>query len=170
MNHPRHWKIVIPVKPKAVQAVRGGRRGFYADRKIIAWKKLIQPYIKKACMGTSPSKLPIRAMSLRYIFKLPQTAPPHIVKFVEQGGYVPYLMQIDITDNLSKGVIDVCKGIVFEDDSQIWDMSEVKKLYGTSDRIELEFEETPDVVMLHAKGEKCSEQTNSLSGDAELAF
>ena len=111
MNKPRHWKIVIPVKPKAVQAVRGGRRGFYADKKVLAWKDSIRPYIRKACKGL-PSKLPIRAMSLRYIFKLPQTAPPHIVKFVEQGGYVPYLMQIDITDNLSKGVIDVCKGIV----------------------------------------------------------
>ena len=168
MNKPRHWKIVIPVKPKAVQAVRGGRRGFYADKKVLAWKDSIRPYIRKACKGL-PSKLPIRAMSLRYIFKLPQTAPPHIVKFVEQGGYVPYLMQIDITDNLSKGVIDVCKGIVFEDDSQIWDMSEVKKLYGTSDRIELEFEETPDVVMLHAKGEKC-EPEDRLSDDSELAL
>lgn len=170
MKTPRHWKIVIPVKPKAVQAVRGGRRGFYADKKVIAWKEMIRPYIKKACKGTVPSKLPIRAMSLRYIFKLPQTAPPHIVKFVEQGGYVPYLMQIDITDNLSKGVIDVCKGIVFEDDSQIWDMNEVKKLYGTSDRIELEFEETPDVVMLHAKGEKCNEPKDALPSDSDLAF
>lgn len=165
---PRHWKIVIPVRPKAVQAVRGGRRGFYADKKVLAWKNVIRPYIRRVCKGP-PSKLPIRAVALRYIFKLPQSAPKHIVKFVEQGGYVPYLMQIDITDNLSKGVIDVCKGLVFEDDSQIWDMSEVKKLYGINDRIELEFEETPDVVLLHAKGEKC-ESENQLQGDGALGF
>lgn len=169
MTEPRHWKIIIPVRPKAVQAVRGGRRGFYADKKVIAWKNLIRPFIQSACSG-SPSLLPIRAVSLRYIFKLPNDAPKHIKQFVAQGGYVPYLMKTDITDNLSKGVIDVCKGIVFDDDSQIWDISETKKLYGTSDRIELEFEETPDVTRLAAKGEQCREHRNEVLLDRSPEF
>lgn len=166
---PRHWKIVIPVRPKAVQAVRAGRGHFHADRKVRIWKDSIRPFIQRCCAG-SPSSLPIRATALRYIFELPQYAPLHIRKYVEQGGYVPYMQKVDITDNLSKGVIDVCKGFVFEDDSQIWHVCDTMKLYGTSNRIELEFEETPDVVLLHAKGEMCGDSEDQISGDGEYTF
>ena len=69
-------------------------------------------------------------------------------KYVNEGGIVPYLAPADLTDNLSKGVVDVCKGLVFEDDSQIWHIADAVKLYGIEDHIELEFEETPDVMML----------------------
>ena len=166
---PRHWKIVIPVRPKAVQSARSGRGHFHADRKVIAWKNSIRPFIAKSCKG-SPSALPIRVIALRYIFQTPQYAPLHIRKYIEQGGYVPYLQKVDLTDNLSKGVIDVCKGYVFEDDSQIWNVCDTMKLYGTSDRIELEFEETPDVVLLHAKGETVHDTPDQVFGDGEFDF
>ena len=145
---PRHWQIYIPVRPKAVQSSRGDRGHFHVDSKVKKWKKAIEPYIRMACRGEAPSKLPIRAVALRYYYRLPKNARKDIRKYVNSGGIVPYLAPADLTDNLSKGVVDVCKGLVFEDDSQIWHIAEAVKLYGIEDHIELEFEETPDVMML----------------------
>lgn len=161
---PRTWKISIPVRPKAVQSVRSGGRHFHADPKVIRWKNEIRPYIEKACMGLPPSKLPIRVVALRYYYHLPKTAKKAVVEHIKAGGIVPYLAPADITDNLNKGVIDVCKGIVFEDDAQIWLINgEITKQYALDDHIELEFEETPGVMLID--GKTAGEQSNEVSHD-----
>jgi len=147
-SSPRHWQIYIPVRPKAVQSARHTGKFVYVDPKVRKWKQEIEPYIKMACHGEPPSTLPIRAVALRYFYKLPKNAKKAIRKALEDGATIPYLAPADLTDNLSKGVVDVCKGIVFEDDSQIWHIAEAVKLYGIEDHIELEFEETPDVIVL----------------------
>ena len=152
MTEPRSWHIVIPIRPKAVQSVRGSGGHFHVDPKVRAWKESIRPYIVQACGGQPASKLPIRVVALRYFFRLPKSAKKSVIKYVQEGGVVPYLTVPDITDNLNKGVIDVCKGIVFEDDSKIWIMDGVvTKQYALEDRIELEFEETPDVMTIDGK-------------------
>lgn len=149
---PRTWRIVIPVRPKAVQSVRSGGRHFHPDPKVIKWKNAIRPYIEQACAGTAPSKLPIRVVALRYYYHLPTTAKKAAKEHLAAGGIIPYLAPADITDNLNKGVIDVCKGLVFEDDAQIWMIDGiVTKQYATEDRIELEFEETPGVMLIDGK-------------------
>lgn len=165
MEH-RTWKINIPVRPKAVQSARGDRGHFHVDPKVRKWKDEIRPYIRADSPGR-PSKMPIRAVALRYYYRLPKTASKKIQRYVESGGLVPYLAPVDITDNLSKGVIDVCKGIVFEDDSQIWHIAEVQKLYGLTDHIELEFEETPDVVLINGKTGNSLELENKVQGNGE---
>ena len=77
-----------------------------------------------------------------------QAAKEHLAA----GGIIPYLAPDDITDNLNKGVIDVGKGLGFEDDAQIWMIAGVvTKQYATEDRIELEFEETPGVMLIDGK-------------------
>lgn len=144
MTKARHWLIEIPVRPKAVQSSRGARGHFHVDPKVRKWKDSIRPYIMAACSG-QPSTLPIRAVRLWYFYRLPKSAKKKLVSFVEAGGVIPYLAPADLTDNLSKGVIDVCKGIVFEDDSQIWQIKDVRKLYDKTDHMLLEFEETPDI-------------------------
>jgi len=152
MNEPRSWNIYIPVRPKAVQSSRSGRGHFHADPKVTAWKNAIRPYIVQACGGQPPSKLPIRVVALRYFYKLPKAARKNAIKVVQEGGIVPYLAPADITDNLNKGVIDVCKGLVFEDDAQIWIIDGVvTKQYALDDHMELEFVETPDVVLVNGK-------------------
>ena len=148
MAEPRHWQIYIPIRPKAVQSSRGDRGRFHVDPKTRKWKDAIRPFIERACLGTKPSTLPIRAVALRYYYRLPTSAKKAARKYLEEGGIIPYLAPADLTDNLSKGVIDVCKGLVFEDDSQIWHIADAVKLYGIEDHIELEFEETPEVFTL----------------------
>ena len=145
----RTWHIVIPVRPKAVQSVRSGGRHFHADPKVTRWKNSIRPYIEDACAGMPPSKLPIQVVALRYYYRLPKSAKKSVVEYVRSGGIIPYLAPADITDNLNKGVIDVCKGFVFEDDAQIWLINgEITKQYALDDHIELEFRETPGVMLI----------------------
>ena len=143
---------MIPVRPKAVQSSRGDRGHFHVDPKVRRWKDSIRPYIVQACCGEPPSKLPIRVVALRYYYHLPKTAKKRVYEYIHNGGIIPYLAPADITDNLNKGVIDVCKGLVFEDDAQLWLINgEVTKQYALEDRIELEFEETPDVMLVDGK-------------------
>lgn len=152
MSEPRSWHIEIPVRPKAVQSSRKGRTHFHADPKVTAWKNAIRPYIVQACGGQAPSKLPIRVVGLHYYYRLPKTAKKGVIKFVQDGGVIPYLAPADITDNLNKGVIDVCKGLVFEDDAQIWIIDGVvTKQYALEDHMVLDFIETPDVVLVNGK-------------------
>ena len=131
-----------------MQSSRGDRGRFHVDVKVRKWKDAIRPYIQAATTG-APSKLPIRATTLRYCYRLPKTTKKRIVEYVRNGGVIPYLAPADLTDNLSKGVVDVCKGIIFEDDSQIWQMANAEKVYGLADCIELGFEETPDVMLIN---------------------
>ena len=92
---------------------------------------------------------PNQSCRITLYFRLPKSAKKSVIKYVQEGGIIPYLTVPDITDNLNKGVIDVCKGLVFEDDSKIWIMDGcVTKQYALEDRIELEFEETPDVMTI----------------------
>lgn len=146
----RTWRIYIPVRPKAVQSVRGGSRGFYADHKVRKWKDAIRPYIKAACDGP-PTGLPLQVTQIRYEFKYPQRTPRNMRRFIESGGIVPYIGTADITDNLAKGVIDTCAGLVFENDKQIWRTCEIMKLYKPADGIYVEFAETPDVVLIDGR-------------------
>lgn len=152
MTEPHSWHVVIPIRPKAVQSSRGDRGHFHVDPKVRRWKESIRPYIVQACGGRPASKLPIQVVGLRYYYRLPKAAKKSVVKYVQDGGIIPYLAPADITDNLNKGVIDVCKGLVFEDDAQIWLIDGVvTKQYALEDRIELDFIETPDVMLIDGK-------------------
>lgn len=143
----RSWKIHIPVRPKAVQSVRATSRGFYSDPKVRKWKDAIRPFIRAESPG-EPTRLPLRIVSLKYTFAYPKSTPRRVRDYIDAGGVVPYIGCADITDNLSKGLIDTCAGIVFENDKQIWQMCEVTKVYGQEDAMDIELEETPDVTML----------------------
>lgn len=145
------WSIFIPVRPKAVQSVRGGKGGFYPDPKVRKWKDQIRPFIAAACKGRKPSRLPMRITGITYMFKAPQSTPKNIMRFIKHGGIVPYIGCADITDNLAKGLVDTCAGLVFENDKMIWHISDAMKVYGLVDGIKIVFEETPDVVLIDGK-------------------
>ncbi len=159
----RVWSIYIPVRPKAVQSVRGGAHGFYADKKVVKWKKQILPFIQAACVGKGePTKLPLRITRLVYTFKCPESAPKSVKRFIEAGGIVPYIGCADITDNLAKGLVDCCAGLVFENDKQIWWTCDTKKIYGLVDGMAIDFVETPDVMLVdgtNGSGEKAGHGT-----------
>ena len=147
MSLPRKWEIYIPVRPKAVQSVRACRGGFFPDPKVRKWKAQIRPFIEQACDG-NPTTLPLKITCLCYTFKYPDVLKKSIKEHIAQGGLIPYIGTADITDNLAKGLIDTCAGLVFENDKQIWQMENVQKLYGKEDSMYICFEETPDVVLI----------------------
>ena len=156
----RSWKIYIPVRPKAVQSVRGGSRGFYADHRVRKWKDTIRPYIQKACSG-EPTSLPLCITQIRYEFRYPQSTPKNVRRFIESGGIVPYIGCADITDNLAKGVVDTCAGLVFANDKQIWKTCDIMKVYKPEDGIYIEFLETPEVILIDGKS-SMPRESNSL--------
>lgn len=146
----RSWKIHIPHRPKAVQSVRGGRNGFYPDHKVRQWKNMIRPYIAAACDGP-PTELPLRIVRIRHVYRWPKATRKSVREYIQAGGLVPCIGSADITDNLNKGLIDTCAGLVFVNDKLIWHMGDVEKVYGPDDCIEIEFEETPDVLMIDGR-------------------
>lgn len=148
---PRHWKITIPVRPKAVQSTRFDRGGFHADRKVREWKAQILPYIKAAAEGLPPSTLPIRMVSVSYVYKLPKSATKKVVAAVQRGDFIPYTAAGDLTDNLNKGLVDVCKEVLFTDDRMIVQTGGSEKRYGLEDRIDIEFEEIPGLMSVEGK-------------------
>ena len=134
-----------------MQSVRAGAHNFYADPKTRKWKASILPYIVQACAGRKPTELPLAIVKLRYFFACPKYTSKEVRRMIENGGVVPYIGQCDITDNLAKGLVDTCAGHVFANDKLIWRMCDVEKLYGKEDAMYIEFEETPDVVMIDGK-------------------
>jgi Holliday junction resolvase RusA-like endonuclease len=156
------WSIFIPVRPKAVQSVRAGNGSFFPDPKVRKWKNQIRPFIEAACKGRKPSKLPMQITSIVYMFKAPQGTPKNLLRFIKSGGIVPYIGCADITDNLAKGLVDTCAGLVFENDKMIWHICDAMKVYGLVDGIKIVFEETPDVVMIDGKPPTGGPQGDSL--------
>lgn len=144
----RTWDIWIPVRPKAVQSVRGGVNGFYADHKVRRWKSEIRPYIEAACKGTEPTSKPLCISSLRYVFAYPKHVNKRMKAFIDAGGVVPYVGCADITDNLNKGLVDTCAGLVFTNDKLIWRVCDTAKVYGPKDGIHIVFEETPGITLI----------------------
>lgn len=142
----RQWNIVIPVRPKAVQSTRGDRGHFHVDPKVRAWKKSILPYIA-AVAPAEPSPLPIWLKRVRYVYQVPKSISKRALQFIEAGGEVPYMVAGDLTDNLAKGLIDCCSGLIFTDDKNIVRMDNARKIYGLSDRIEITFEELPGILL-----------------------
>lgn len=139
------------MRPKAVQSVRGGRGGFYPDKRVKAWKASILPYIVKACGRQPPTELPLVITRLVYKFRYPKTTPRAVREFIDAGGVVPYIGTCDITDNLAKGLIDTCAGHVFVNDKMIWRTADIEKLYASEDGIHIEFAETPDVMTIDGR-------------------
>lgn len=163
----RTWEIYIPVRPKCVQstAFRKGQ-GSYVPPKVREWKDKIRPFIRASC-GGPPTKLPVEITHIRYTFKYPKATPARVKAYIDAGGVVPYLNAADIHDNLNKGTIDVCTGIVFEDDKQIWRISGiVEKVWGPKDEIYLEFKECPDVMLINGKnGGSLNESDDEVQDD-----
>ena len=147
----RIWRIDIPIRPKAVQSVRVGKGGFFPDKKVREWKTAILPYIVKACNRKPPTEYPLRINVIRYKFKYPETTKKNIKEYIAAGGIVPYIGTCDITDNLAKGLVDTCAGHVFVNDKLIWHVGESEKVYAENDGIYIEFEETPDVMLITGK-------------------
>jgi len=57
---------------------------------------------------------------------------------IEQGGSIPKMTKPDLTDNLMKGLCDAMQGIVYANDSQIYQVLMTQKVYSKRPGISLE--------------------------------
>jgi len=84
----------------------------------------------------------LRLKNITYVFAIPKIQQKYYDECIS-AGRLPYKSSTpDLTDNLQKGWVDACKGILWKDDAAIVEMSGyVRKIFGTTPRIEFEVEE-----------------------------
>lgn len=132
-------KIVIPGIPIPKQSFRFGlmktKTGIPIVRKyqpkeivnqknhIIARLKALLPY------DYQPSENPLIIHECTFYFPFRKSSKDYEGK--------PKTTKPDVTDNLLKGLIDAMQGIVFVNDSQIWKMVNVRKVYSENPRTEI---------------------------------
>lgn len=159
------YKILLRLRPRAVQSVRYGQKGFFVDRAVRLWKQKVVEQLR-AYAPARPSDGPVRILKLVYGFKMPAQPSQNtdklcrlfeainhkkvaggtkrarleeLTRLVCAGeGELPYLACADLTDNLNKGLVDCLSGIFFTDDRLIWQLTDSKKVYGSEDYIYIE--------------------------------
>ena len=81
--------------------------------------------------GFTPTDKPIIVTRLIYSFPPIKSLNKAQRQAIEEGHVVLKHTKPDLTDNLSKGLFDALQGIVYMNDSQICEMSEVWKEYSS---------------------------------------
>lgn len=143
--------LIIPGIPQPKQSVRA--RIVHAA----SGKSFVQTYQKKEVkenerniklmiidqlpMGFVPFSKGIKINKLHYVFPPTSSLKRSEMRSIIAGEIVHKTTKPDLTDNLNKGLFDAMQGIVFLNDSQVCEMNDVKKYYGTTPRIEIEIEQ-----------------------------
>jgi len=137
--------ITILGIPFSKQSARHTKSGIvYQTKKVkdaennVRWQ-----VIKQLSKGFIPYSKGVKVSKLWYIF--PPTkqllGSQKRVKQLESGKLFIKTTKPDLTDNLNKGLFDAMQGIVYNNDSQICEMTNVMKCYGLRPRIEIEIGE-----------------------------
>jgi len=125
------YEIEFPYRPLPHQSIKyaykGGRRFFYVPKKVIKYKQDIRRMFIKAYPNIELSNNAF-ALSIIYKFKSNNKEEKYRLK------------RPDLTDNLSKCLIDALTGIVWKDDSLICAL-EAKKIDSNKDCIYLKIYE-----------------------------
>lgn len=155
---PKTFRVVIPLRAKAVQSARFANGHSYVDPKVKAWKKEVSRYVEEAKKAGIIS-MPCEVVKAIYTFALPKSLTKKAKKAIDEtwskGEDVCYLSPPDLDSNANKGLSDVLTACgVWLDDKFLWRVAEgavVKKVYGEKDQIELEIRETPFAMMSNGK-------------------
>jgi Holliday junction resolvase RusA-like endonuclease len=137
-------KIVIRGIPLAVQGFKFTRSGMrYQPAKVKEFKGRVGVEIlDQLPKDFVPFSGPLVISNLTFVFPAPKSLRKAQLKAIEGGIRIYKPTKPDLLDNLSKGLFDACKGILFMDDSQIVaHRGELAKIYGNVPRIEFEIEE-----------------------------
>ena len=132
--------IVIPIEPVAQGRPKFARIGravrTYDPAKSRAYKALVAGYAREQYAGAPL----VGALVLRVTFYRPiQTSGSKRLKHDKAVGAALPTVKPDL-DNYFKAVTDALKGIVWVDDNQIVSV-DMRKLYGTKPRTEIEIKE-----------------------------
>ena len=80
--------------------------------------------------GFRVSEEGVRVVSLTYVFTAPKSMRKCDRDIIYYGGFVAKTTKPDLQDNLNKMLFDAMQGLIFKNDSQVFEMVNVKKVYG----------------------------------------
>ena len=131
--------LEIPVKAVPHQSVRVTKRGFtYQPKKIKDYKKIIAELVRERLPDlfcVIEAGTPIVVNRLHYVFEYPKSMP----KYKQKHGTFK-VTKPDLHDNLNKALFDALEGVLWEQDQNICWLRDVRKIYGDTNKIELEIE------------------------------
>jgi Holliday junction resolvase RusA-like endonuclease len=67
---------------------------------------------------------------IEYVFSPLKSMSKKDILFIDNGGKIKKTTKPDLTDNLNKLLMDSMDGIILKNDSMIWKMNDVTKVYG----------------------------------------
>jgi Holliday junction resolvase RusA-like endonuclease len=133
-------KLTILGVPFAKQSFRFTKTGIKYQPKAIKEKQksVRQQIIEQLPVNFHPFTCPIIVTELIFVFPPLKSFSKRKLKALEKGEYIYKITKPDLHDNLSKSLFDAMEGIVYQNDSQICELRNVKKVYGLKPRIEVE--------------------------------
>lgn len=96
--------------------------------------------INQLPMDFKPFTEGVAIRKLHFIFPPLKSFSKKLAERINQGELIQKTTKPDLSDNLSKGVMDSMEGIVYMNDSQICEMDNVRKFYGNEPCIIVEIE------------------------------
>lgn len=139
-------KLIIYGEPKAKQSAKFAKIG-----------KFMKSYQPKAVVNAEANikmqileQLPkdfmlftgnVAVKKLHYVFSPLKSFTKKKMALINSGEIVYKNTKPDLSDNLSKMLFDAMQGIIYDNDSRVISMDDVKKYYGNRPRIEIIIEE-----------------------------
>lgn len=143
-------KLTILGIPLQKQSAKFFRRGnfikSYQPENIVNWQaQAKQQILEQLPKNYIPIKNPILISEVTFVFPPVKSMRKKTINEIElyekECGNPVYKSTKPDWDNLCKNIFDCCNGLVWNDDSQIVEVNNIKKIYGNKPRIDLTFEE-----------------------------
>lgn len=134
-------KFVILGEPIPKQSARFTKAGFaFQPKKIVNGKDNIRTQIiNHLPNGFELISEPLAILQLKFVFTPPKTLKKWEKDILNSGGELIKTTKPDL-DNLEKMLYDAMESVVFDNDSKIYNKTNIRKCYGLKPRIEIELE------------------------------
>ena len=141
-------RIIIYGDPKAKQSAKFAKIGkfinSYQPKSVVQNEKNIRAQVlEQLPEDFRPFTENVIVTKLHFVFSPLKGFSKKKLKLIEDGALIYKNTKPDLTDNLSKSLFDAMEGVVYDNDSRIVAMDNLKKYYGFRPRIELEILEFP---------------------------
>lgn len=143
----RILRFEFKIKPFAKQSTRvasttkKGKLRFYTSNKVRKKEKTLHIQLKEQLPKNFKKwDCPIRIKELTYVFSPLKSFTKKLKKRIENGELIYKSKKPDLTDNLSKAIMDCLEKEVVENDSRICDIEKNRKIYGNEPKIIIEIE------------------------------
>jgi Holliday junction resolvase RusA-like endonuclease len=129
--------IVLSGEPvaKARPRFSKGRKGvaIYNPERTVNYEVMLRYAAQQAMSGNPPLEVPI-SIDIEASFRIPKSVNKKTEEMMQTGRY-PVLKKPDI-DNLQKSAFDALNGVVYRDDSLIWNVT-ARKVYSQNPSIKI---------------------------------